>query len=264
MSADAALAELDRVLSALRHSHDRLAAAVAGLGAEQLTGPSYASEWSIAQVLSHIGSGAEIMVGHLHAGQHGEPALGSEQAQPIWDRWDAKDPEQVARDAVSTDAEFLAAIDALSAAQRRDWRLSLFGGERTLSGLGRLRLAEHVLHTWDIVVMREPQAGLASDAAALVVDGLGLLVGYVGKPADQPPRVLVRTDDPQRRFLLAFDADGAQLTPAEPELTVDADLRLPAEAFIRLVYGRLDPGHTPAVTTQHVDLDVLRRAFPGV
>lgn len=128
----------------------------------------------------------------------------------------------------------------------------------------RVRLAEHVLHTWDIVVMREPRAGLASDAAALVVDGLGLLVGYVGKPADQPPRVLVRTDDPQRRFLLAFDADGAQLTPAEPELTVDAELHLPAEAFTRLVYGRLDPKHTPAVTTQHVDLDVLRRAFPGV
>jgi hypothetical protein len=41
------------------------------------------------------------------------------------------------------------------------------------------------------------------------------------------------------------------------------DLELPAEAFIRLVYGRLDPDHTPAVTGP-ADLNELRRAFPGV
>jgi hypothetical protein len=42
-------------------------------------------------------------------------------------------------------------------------------------------------------------------------------------------------------------------------------VRLPAEAFIRLLYGRLDPDHTPSsVTTDGADLDVLRRAFPGV
>jgi hypothetical protein len=42
-------------------------------------------------------------------------------------------------------------------------------------------------------------------------------------------------------------------------------LDLPAEAFVRLVYGRLDPDHTPdAVTATGVDLDLLRRTFPGV
>ena len=42
-------------------------------------------------------------------------------------------------------------------------------------------------------------------------------------------------------------------------------LSLPAEAFIRLVYGRLDPDHTPAsVDARGVDLDLLRRTFPGV
>jgi hypothetical protein len=38
---------------------------------------------------------------------------------------------------------------------------------------------------------------------------------------------------------------------------------LPAEAFVRLVYGRLDPDHTPPLTSRQVDLDRLRRAFPG-
>ena len=43
-----------------------------------------------------------------------------------------------------------------------------------------------------------------------------------------------------------------------------ADLTLPAEAFVRLVYGRLDPDHTPAFEGDPADLDTLRRTFPGV
>jgi hypothetical protein len=40
---------------------------------------------------------------------------------------------------------------------------------------------------------------------------------------------------------------------------------LPAEAFVRLVYGRLDPDHTPAsVVTDGGLLSLLRAAFPGV
>jgi len=49
----------DRWISALRHSHNRLRAAVEPLSPDQLGRPSYASEWSIAQVLSHLGSQAD-------------------------------------------------------------------------------------------------------------------------------------------------------------------------------------------------------------
>lgn len=55
-------------ISALRHSHDRLRAAVEPLGLDQLEQRSYASEWSIAQVLSHLGSQAEIFGLFLDAG----------------------------------------------------------------------------------------------------------------------------------------------------------------------------------------------------
>jgi hypothetical protein len=40
------------------------------------------------------------------------------------------------------------------------------------------------------------------------------------------------------------------------------DLEIPAESFVRLVYGRLDPSHTPSVVGDH-HLDELRRNFPG-
>ena len=53
------LAPLDELLAAVHRSHDRLAAALADLSADRLSAPSY-HDWSIAQVLSHLGSGAEI------------------------------------------------------------------------------------------------------------------------------------------------------------------------------------------------------------
>ena len=50
----------DRTIAAIRHTHDHLADAAASLTEEQLTGPSGASEWTVADVLSHLGSGSEI------------------------------------------------------------------------------------------------------------------------------------------------------------------------------------------------------------
>jgi hypothetical protein len=39
---------------------------------------------------------------------------------------------------------------------------------------------------------------------------------------------------------------------------------MPAEAFIRLVYGRLDPDHAPTgVTGDEGTLNLLRNVFPG-
>ena len=38
---------------------------------------------------------------------------------------------------------------------------------------------------------------------------------------------------------------------------------MPAEAFVRLVYGRLDEAHTPPVESAGVELDELRPIFPG-
>jgi hypothetical protein len=49
---------------------------------------------------------------------------------------------------------------------------------------------------------------------------------------------------------------------AESDEAVE-DLALPAEAFIRLVYGRLDPDHTPTFRGDAGALDRLRAVFPG-
>jgi hypothetical protein len=51
---------VDRTITALRSEHDTLAGLVPTLTDDQLATTSGAADWSVAQVLSHLSSGAEI------------------------------------------------------------------------------------------------------------------------------------------------------------------------------------------------------------
>jgi uncharacterized protein (TIGR03083 family) len=254
------------VLTALHRSHDRLAAALASLTDDQVSEPSYADEWSIAQVASHLGSGAEVFGLFLDAGLQQAPTPGVDRFQPIWDRWNAKPPPAQAREAIRADAAFLARLDALIDDQAEQWRLDLFGTEQTLAGLLRMRLAEHALHTWDIAVALDPTATVPDDATALLIDNLAPLVERVARPGPQPFIIDVQTSGPDRRLRLEVTAEGVRLTPTNQDQPAESPvLALPGEAFLRLVYGRLDPDHTPpTVRAAGIDLDVLRRTFPGL
>ena len=111
-----------------------------------------------------------------------------------------------------------------------------------------------------------------ADAVAVVIDDIGQVAARAGKPPAQPLDVLVQTTDPTRSFLLRSTADGIELAPVDlgaatdgtPSGSSPARLSLPGEALIRLVYGRLDERHTPALEADGVDLDDLRAAFPGL
>jgi uncharacterized protein (TIGR03083 family) len=248
-------------IAALRESHDRLAAIVAGLTPDQFSAPAYPSEWSIAQVMSHLGSGAQIMAASVDAGLTGAPAPGREINQPIWDEWNAKAPQDQVRDGIESDRQLVARLGALDADQRQRLRFGSFLGEVDADELARLRLNEHAVHTWDIAVALDPAATIGAEAVPLVVDNLGLAARFSGRGDERATVVRVTTTDPDRVFTLTLGKP-VTITP-DAGTTAQAELTLPAEAFIRLVYGRLDPAHTPDLTVHGIDLDTLRATFPG-
>jgi uncharacterized protein (TIGR03083 family) len=261
--------EVAAVLAALHDSHERLTGAVRDLQPGRATDQSYDTGWSIAQVASHLGSGAEIFSLFIDAGVRGEPAPDAETFQPIWASWNAKAPTDQLTDALVADAELLDRVDAVAAEQPDAWRLELFGSRRTLAGLLRMRLAEHALHTWDITVVDNPRDVLPETAAEQIVDTLPWLVARAGKPSGPPSTIRVITGDPRRVFHLAVGPDAVSLEPAlqagSGSGSGGSELSLPAEAFVRLIYGRLDPDHTPgAVRANTADLDRLRATFPGI
>ena len=252
-------------ISALRHSHDRLRADVEPLGPDQLTQRSYPSEWTIAQVLSHLGSQAEIFGLVLEAGLGGQEPPGPEAFPPIWDTWNAKDPQAQATDALRSDQATLERLESMDAGERERFHLKLFGMDIDAAGFARLRLSEHAVHTWDVLVALDPAATLAPDATALLIDIVDQVAGRSAKPDGKPRQVRVSTTDPERQFILETGEE-VTLTPSDgnaaPELGL-SELQLPAEGLIRLVYGRMDEAHTPPAETAGVELGELRQIFRG-
>lgn len=243
-------------ISALRISHDKLAALVASLSPDQVRGRSYATEWSIAQVLSHLGSGAVIAKMNLDALLAGAPMPGREQYQVVWDEWNAKEPDAQAADVLPVDEVLVAAYESVDAEQLAGLRMSMGPLELDGPAILRMRLSEHALHSWDIAVALDPAAVVEAAAVPIVLDNnLAMVARFTGKPVEGPERIVVATSAPERRFVLDL-ADGVALAPATGA-DGPASFSLPAEQFVRLVYGRLEPTGDGAI-------DRLRPMFPGL
>ena len=250
----------EAALSALHGSVERLRALVETLDADQLRTPAYPSEWTVADTLSHLGSAARIMLGRLDADAAGtEPA--DDFAEPIWAEWNAKSPEAQAADALGADRELDERLAALTPDERARVRVAFGPVELDFAGFVMARLNEHVSHAWDVEVTFDPKATLAPDAVNLVVDNLELIARFAGRPTGIERDIHVHTVDPERDFLVSLGAEAVALTPSEPASV--PDLELPAEALIRLVYGRLDPAPTPPIA-ESAELDALRRVFTGL
>jgi uncharacterized protein (TIGR03083 family) len=257
-------------IATLRHSHDRLGSLVGPLGAGRFRGPSYCSDWTIAQVMSHLGSGAEIAMLMLPAALGEGEFPGGEAFQPVWDIWNAKSPDDQVADGLAADEKHVRRLEQLTDEELAKIHMSFFGMDLDAVGLVRLRLSEHALHSWDVAVAIDPAAVVPADAVGLLIDMVPQFIApRLGRPQQVPLRLRIRTTGPDRDYLLVA-ADAVTMTDLRDAAgPADADgageVSMPAEALLRLAYGRLDPAHTPAdVVTAPDDLDRLRAVFPGL
>lgn len=161
--------------------------------------------------------------------------LSDDDAPGVWDEWNAKSPTEQRDDALAADAALLEPIDAVTPAEQQRFALAMGSLTVDFGAFVGLRLNEHAFHTWDIEVAIDPAATIPIQLAELVVDNLELIARFTAKPTGDTATITVPTN---------------------------ADLQLPAEAFARLVYGRLDPGPTPP-GDHGAALETLRRVFPG-
>lgn len=263
-----------RWIDVLAGSHDRICDLVGELDDAGLQGPSYCTGWSIAQVLSHLGSGAEIFKLLLDAVVAGEPTPSREVMPAIWDRWNGMRPQDQAEEFLATDGQLVETLENLGD-RLDDLTFTFFGAmQLDAAGLVGMRLSEHAVHTWDVAVALDPKATVDPDAVGLLVDRLPQMAGRAGRPeaaAGGLVEVTVATVDPVRRFVLRvdevvrLDAGESPGTDArEPAEGARRIVHLPSEAFLRLVYGRLDPAHTPAIApAEEPVVESLRTLFPG-
>jgi uncharacterized protein (TIGR03083 family) len=252
---------VDRTISALRAEHDVLAGLVRTLTADQLAATSGAAEWTVAQALSHLGSGAEI--GRAPIARATGETVAAEDNQTIWARWDGSAPRAQAEGFLEHNSRWLDLVEALTPEQRSSLVVDLgFLPEPVplVTALG-MRLNEVANHSWDVRVAFDPRAGVDADSAAVLVDlftgPLGFMLGWLAKPAELTDPVSVAIP-------------GAALVIDDAATVVDhlespsATFTGPQEAFVRLVTGRLKAPYDQGVTVEgSVTLDDLRRVFPG-
>lgn len=256
----------DRTIAALRAEHNLLAAHAAALTDDHLTFTSGARDWTVAQALSHLGSGAEIGLATLRAALSDQAAPDDDFNQSVWDRWNALSPREQQASAVEHDNTLVTAHEALDRDQRQTLRVPMgfLPEPLPLESYAGMRLIEAGLHGWDVRVATDPVAGLPGESAQLLAGhfagDLGFLLGFIGK-ADQlaGPAAVEIAGTP---FTFTVD-DSVALTTASVEPT--ATFSGPLDAVIRLITGRLAPPHTPAdiAVDGSVSLDDLRRVFPG-
>ncbi|MEO9180870.1 MAG: maleylpyruvate isomerase family mycothiol-dependent enzyme [Acidimicrobiales bacterium] len=251
---------MTNALEALQESVNHLREITGGLSESQLVASAHPTQWTVADVLSHLGSAAIIAKRRLDDGVEGRE-MPPEFPQSVWDVWNLKTPHAQATDSLLADAALQESIDETTPEQRDAFSWSLGPIDLDFDGFVSMRLGEHALHTWDIEEAFDKDATLQRDAVPIIIDNLELLIRFTAKSNDSGETLLIRTTEPQREFALTLGTDGVTLELAEASNA--HNLELSAEAFIRLVYGRLDEEHTPAsVRSEH--LQTLRAVFPGM
>lgn len=255
----------DAMIAALRSGYDELATLVRGLSDEDLAKPSAAAEWDVSQVLSHLGSGAVITAARLQATLDQKEPAGQDFNRSVWDRWDSMGRRERADEFLTENEALTQLYESMSPSVREELRIDMgfLPAPVDVATAARFRLNELALHSWDVRVAFDPAATVAADATELLAPGVGDLAGFLGKPVADPAVIAVSTSAPSLRRALHL-GERVSVSDDVPS-AVDGTLTLPAEAWVRLVTGRLGERYTPAgvAATGAADLATLRKVFPG-
>lgn len=258
----------DQLIKVLRGEFDELAARVRGLAEDDLARGSGAAEWDVSQVLSHLGSGAEITLKGLDGAIDGTGTPQLDVIRGVWARWDGMSRAERAESFLTANEALLARFEGLDERQKSELTIELWfpAPAVDVAGYAALRLGEFAYHHWDVRVAFDPAATISPAAVEPLLERVPQLLGFLGRPEGLGGRqaaIAVRTSDPERSFGV-YVGERVTLgdTPGEP----DGVLTAPAEWWLRLAYGRHRPEHTPPAvefTSDTLSLDDLRRVFPG-
>ncbi len=274
MATDAeTIAHLREVGRAVQREAAALAADWRSRDAAAWEAPTACREWTAKDVAAHVTDGAERAVVVARAALAGEPV-------PQYDTAERRRRHAALRvlpgDELAARLErdlatVFQELDGVPAATLHGTTANLGGGPHTMAQFADQRLVETGLHAWDIRAGSDPNATLPPETAAAIIDfvlwRVPRLAGH-GEAHGVAPRYLCALEGPGGGpVTLEVSPDRVTATRA-PDAGADPALALPVEAFIRLVWGRLDVPRAldrGVVRTQvpRDELLALTALFPG-
>jgi uncharacterized protein (TIGR03083 family) len=236
-----AIPDYQQIVDAVRDEFETLDRYLGALAPERWRGPTACSEWNLTKLVSHLGSGAVLLLRMVRSGLEGAPPQTPEERQQVWGHFDSLEPEPLYREFQQANVDVLTYLDQLPAEQREK-RIPSFLGEVPVAVLLRARLAELSLHSWDVRVTLDPTARLLFESVGPLVDQT---LGWMARRSNADARShlagtvfeLDLEGRNRRRVALVVNQDG--LSVADPgQAAPKATLWLTGEAFVRLASGR--------------------------
>src|SRR5262245_18968873 len=119
-------------VAALRGTHERLRTLVGRLTRFQLTGRAYPEDWTIAQVMAHLGAGAEAFIGRIDAVRAGAPDPGRDAYDAIRQAWSERSPQDQATEAIAVNQRLVELFEELVGGAGAHLRFNVVGRELDL------------------------------------------------------------------------------------------------------------------------------------
>ncbi len=231
-------------------------------GPDQWNLDSPCEGWTVGDVIGHLGWAAEFFGDAISNGRSGTttapqglPEIGSMPPAEIPDLITRMAKEYArSADADLSDA-FTSSVDRLNgifaSMEDDDWPKECwsFRGLQPASNYVTTRISEVVIHSWDIRFPSDPEASLAPESVAVVLDRLPVWLNSLGlaefKPAQSPARYRFKTTgaaDFQRDVVIGDPENKVEDAQGEPTATLTCD----ADVLALLVWGRLKPGQVLA------------------
>lgn len=250
-----------QMIAAYRRSHDEFSGQVASFSGSDLQRASGAAGWSVAQVLSHLGSSSEIALATLRTG-----AADPSAAPAAWARWDAMPPNEQARGFTRAEGELVAALEALDDEQLASRKVDL-GFLPLPVSIGKfvsMRLSEVGLHRWDVDVAFGYDATVTSYLVPILLEDIPSMAPMLARAPESSGVIMFKLSEPDRTLSLHLTDEAVTMTQTGFD-DAPSVVEMPAESFVRLVSGRLGPLHTPKSVSLRgrFSLDDIRRVFPG-
>jgi uncharacterized protein (TIGR03083 family) len=237
-------ADARRVHALSRAEYELQVAYLEQLPPEGWTEQSACRDWQVYQVVSHIGSQPEITGAVLRAGVRGEPPMTDEERRAIWDRFDNYRPDEVFPAYRANNEAWYRLVDSFSE-EELGQTIQWFAGPMTIAGMLASRLNEQALHTWDIRWARDRNAKLTPEVVSTLIEGnlapfrVKQLTRVEAAPRLSGHTIQLHLRDPEGAVHFILDPDGAQARQGNAA-PVALSAELPAEGFVRLIWGRYD------------------------
>lgn len=223
----------------LEQSYDAIESLSGRLDGAQWQAQSLCPDWTVRDVMRHLGMMERVMTGWLPASAADTPPL--DRIEPY-----------LAEAGALTDAAFAGQLNGIFADRRRDLAALQPGdlglpswtpvGERTYGGFLRMRIFDFWVHERDITTPlgwpTDDGGPRAEMALAEVESALGYLVGKkIGLP--DGASIVFRLSGPITKDLPVVVAGRAKLVGhvERPDVTLETDL----VTFMQLACGRIDP-----------------------